>query len=62
MVTLMANPLSNWHLPVSRRWLIGGGRSANESRSTQDWMIKDSDKFGEFWNDTKTSLLGIRGS
>jgi len=62
MVTWMANPLSNWHLPVSRRWSIGGGRSARESRSTQDWMIKDSDKSREFWNDTKTSLLGTRES
>jgi len=25
-------------------------------------MIKDNDKSGEFWNDTKTSLLGTKES
>jgi hypothetical protein len=62
MVTLMANPLSNWKLPVSRKWSIGGRRSASKSKSTQDWMIKDIDKSGELWNDTKTYLFGTRES
>jgi hypothetical protein len=60
MVTLIANPLRNWHLLTIRKWTIGGEKSANKSGWTPNWMMKDSSRFGEFWSGSKTSLLGTR--
>jgi hypothetical protein len=60
MVTLIANPLRNWCLLAIRKWIIGGEKSANESRWTPNWMMKDNSRFGEFWSGSKTSLLGTR--
>jgi hypothetical protein len=60
MATLIANPLSNWHLPAIMKWTLGGGRSASESGLTPVWMMKDNSNSGEFWSGTKTSLLGTR--
>jgi hypothetical protein len=60
MPTLTPNPLSKWHLPAIRKWTLGGRRSADESGLTPVWTMKNNNKSGEFWNGTKTSLLGTR--
>jgi hypothetical protein len=35
MVTLIANPLRNWHFPAIRKRALGGKRSASELEYTE---------------------------